>query len=77
MSSPFLLVARAPADRAQLIPHPEPALPFPMRPPWNLLEVLPGGQNQLCHLGDVSAFSGLPFSAGQGEAQGLLPLPEP
>lgn len=55
MLSPVLLSAGAWAGRVQSVSHPELALASPMRPPWSLLEVLAGGQNQLCHPGGVNA----------------------
>ena len=39
--------------------------------------MLPGGQNQLCHLGYVHTLSVPPFSAGQGDTHELLTPPEP
>lgn len=54
MLSPLLLSAGAWGGSAQSVSDPELALASPMRPPWNLLEVLAGGQNQLCHTGGVN-----------------------
>lgn len=74
MPRPLLPATRTPADGARPTPHPELALASPTWPPWNLLQVLPGGQNQLCPLEDVHTLSVPP---SQGDAHELLTLLEP